>query len=223
MRVLIGVPCPELLRTRFTEFLYKWTSGSEHLVSIAWESTPNRMDKSISLIIDAAKKWRPQWLVRLDADVIPELALDDLLHIAEQNYVDGFGVSGSPTITETGLKEWKPLIPETESSEARFEVEWVSGSLVFCHQKAYERLPVRGRFTDAHGRTQKFYIALQHPEATEDADFCQAVRQLGVKVCADPRLLVRHRRELYIPSFRSPMRAGEGIRVDLFDRPEAAT
>ena len=52
---LVGVPCPSSLDTRFVEHLYRWTGNSKHAVALHFERTPNRMDRSISNIIAAAK------------------------------------------------------------------------------------------------------------------------------------------------------------------------
>jgi hypothetical protein len=223
LRVLIGVPCPDRLRTNWVIHYLKWYRGAtgDYVLGDQFEKTPNRMDVSISNLISGAKAFGPTWWVRLDADVKPLVQLEECLAIAEENRKAGFFVTGAPTITESGLKEWKPLKGVEEANDKPFEVEWVSGSFVFTHRSVIDHMEPVGTFTDHRGMTMKFYIHLQRPGVTEDVDFCERVRDLGFKVCADPRLRVKHlRSDLELPSFQPPMKAGEGFTVPLFEKEE---
>jgi len=220
VKLLLGVPCPAQVYTKWVIHYMNWAKSDSILLGEQFEQTPNRMDVSISNLIEGAKAFGPTWWTRLDADVKPEPSLERCVEIAEENRKLGFSVTGCPTLTETGLKEWKPLKGVEETNDAPFEVEWVSGSLVFTHRSVLDKLEPVGEFTDANGKTMRFFIALQRPGATEDADYCERVRALGFRVCADPRLLVKHVRQgLEVPSYRPPMKPGESVYVPLFERP----
>lgn len=225
MRVLTGVPCPSTLQTKWVRHYLKWTRAVGPTIEFAeqLEDTPNRMDISISNLIGGAKKWGPTWWNRLDADVKPEEPLEAALSIAEENRRAGFLVTGCPTITETGNKEWKALDNSETRNDRPFEVEWVSGSYVFVHRSVLDKMEPVGTFTDHRGRTMKFYIHIQRPGITEDVDFCERVRDLGFRIRADPRLLVKHTRQgLDLPSFRPPMEIGTPFSVPLFEKEEVA-
>ena len=219
MRVLIGVPCPYEIRSKWWSNIERWRDESTCQTRIFPEPTPNRMDWSISLILREAQKEGATWLVRLDADVKPEMPLDECLGLAEENWVKLNAVTGVPTIVNAGYDvgkvQCRPIVRIDPNRP--FECHWVSGSLNFIPNQVFRRFKPLGYFQSQTGEKMPYLIPPQNTGSTEDSDFCSEVRKRGFKVFADPRILAGHRRgeDLYIPSFRKGMTDGGQVEVML--------
>jgi hypothetical protein len=211
MKILVTVPCPSLTYSEFWQRILDWVNASSHKVRIAVERTPNRMDQSISACIVMARKERPAWWVRIDADVYPETPLDDMLALAEGNRAARYDVTGSPTLTESGVIQGAALRDADVNPQFPWEVKYVSGSCIWTPQAVYDALIPTGYYEDLTGKKMPFFIAIQRPGTTEDYDYCERVRERGFRVCADPRMLVRQYRRsnaIALPSFRRGMTVG---------------
>ena len=95
MKILVAVPCPASVSSRWWSRLEAWRDECSYPVKIFPEVTPNRMDWSVSMMIAQAKKDRPGWLVRLDADVRPETPLDACIEMAEENWQAARAITGA--------------------------------------------------------------------------------------------------------------------------------
>jgi hypothetical protein len=231
LKVLLGIPCPAFLRSKWLKRIFGfdgWLAESKNEVRVAFETTPNRMDRSISGIIQAWKDSQAPWGVRLDADILPETPFDEMLEYARQNWVRHHAITTSPTIDQHGVAQFLPVVPFSAGESCSglpFEVEWISGSINFVPREVYDAFesighytymavdPMNGRIKDAR---MEYYIDVQRYNTTEDVDFCYKVKEHGFKVFADPRLLCGQRRDdLSIPSFRKGFHFGENINVDM--------
>jgi hypothetical protein len=219
MKVLICVPCSEFVKSKWWAWLENWRDTTEHRVRILPETTPNRMDWSVSAMIGVAKKERPAWLIRLDSDVRPQIPLDACISIAEENFAKYRCVSGSPTIRESGDKAVIQALPVSGvlSSFVPFEVTWMGGGLNLIPNDVYDAFQPLGEFTGQDGVSKmKLYIPSQKGSETEDVSFCGMVRKYGFTVYADPRLLTDQRKgDTYMPSFRAGMTEGAKMEVTL--------
>lgn len=218
MRLLITIPAknqvPALYMkyfNRWQNWIYEFEDATQHKVRILAETTPNRMDVSISKCIQLWKDLRPAWGIRLDMDVWPETPLADCFDRAQELWLQHKAVTGAPTVDSAGILQFKPLDGDLALVQSRraFPVDWVSGSLVFTPQEVFDALqPVSVYRQDVNGeeRSMNLYIALQRPYTTEDNDFCERVRAAGYEVYADPGIEVRQMREsVGVPSYRAPM------------------
>ena len=233
IKVLITIPFNSRvpILSRWLKYLLKWVYASNHQVEVWIEDTPNRMDWSISACVQYAKDSNPDVWVRLDADTVPETPLDECLqYVFENKRERGWDVTGVATIMMDGVVQarFEPPYDEpkkgTPVPNSALEVVWVSGSLVFTPKSVFSKMEPVGEYVYRDGKTKNFYIQPQHPSATEDVDFCERIRALGFKVCADLRIHVgQHRPQTNIPSLRSvinghTMRFGESVTVtDLAD------
>jgi len=251
MKFLVTVPSPHVIFAKHVERWLKRITEFEddtgHKVQLALETTPNRMDVSISKCIELAKQRRPAWWVRLDADIWPESTfLEDFTNAMEDHDDLGFDVTCSPTLDMNGIVQAERIGKLDPDPDRPFECTWASGSLVFCPMKVLDRMkPVsvykqkiageevvmplylQTSYSKLQTSPLALYIAEQRPTTTEDYDFCERVRALGFKVCSDPRNLTRQMRpDTGIPSFRFGMSMGEPtevVMVDAGEHPKAVT
>jgi hypothetical protein len=242
MKFLVTVPAPHVIFSKTVERWLKWTTEFEDdtgdKVQLALETTPNRMDVSISKCIELAKQRRPAWWVRLDADVWPESTfLEDFANVLECRDDMGFDVVCSPTVDKQGVVQAERPGKVDPDPIHPFECTWASGSLVFTSMKVLDRMKPVSMYKQIIGGEEQvmplylqtsyaklqssplaLYIAEQRPTTTEDYDFCERVRALGFKVCADPRILVRQMRpDTGVPSLRFGMKMGEPTEVVIQD------
>ena len=227
--VLVLVPCPKLIYSSWWKQVMTWVSESNNRVAIFPETTPNRMDFSISAMISEAKNRNPDVAIRLDADVEPQTPLDEMLRIAKENEKAGFAITGSPSLNERGIIQAALLedTPLDAAVEPRpYECKWVSGSLnviprrVFRAMIPVKRIPIGAFNSDA---SFDMYIQVQTVDSTEDVDFCMRVRELGFRICADPRIMVlQNRPQTGIPSVRVPMTWGGKVEINLVENPMRA-
>lgn len=212
MKVLITIPFNSRvpILADWLKSTLKWTYASEHHVEIWPETTPNRMDWSISACIQEAKDRNWDLWIRMDADTTPEQPLDDCIALAFENKRRGFDVTGVPTIMSDGVVQARFKAPYEDPPKGTpvpgdaLEVEWVSGSLVFTPKHVVQKLEPVGEYVYRTGEKKLFYIQPQHPGATEDVDFCERVKAAGFKVCADTRIHIgQDRPKTKIPSLRA--------------------
>lgn len=226
MRVLITIPMNSRvpIMPAWLDRVLSWTYASQQQVKIRLERTPNRMDWSISACVQMAKDENPDVWVRLDADTIPETPLDEALGIAFDNYKRlGFHVTAVPTIMPDGVIQafFEPPYndpmkehPGEPVPVGPMEARWISGSLVFTPRKVFQAMMPVGEYVYRGGQTKHFYVKPQHPDATEDVDFCERIRQLGFKVCGDTRIHAgQHRPETSRPSLREGMHWGGSMDI----------
>ena len=211
-QIIVGVPCPRQLDASWVSEIVTWEQGSAHHdVGFVFERTPNRMDWSISGIIDAVLRTDAEWLCLNDADVIPEIPFDAAAYYARKNLSElGFGVSASICRSVEGSYSLRPLDPRvTEvSREEPVEVSFVTGGHWWIHRKILESLKPVSYLTLIGGAKRNIYIAI--PEhTTEDADMCERFRARAHHICADPRLLTVHLKTGRLPSYRAGMPVGK--------------
>ena len=220
MMFLVTVPCPKLIYTkywaRWEDWVWEFEKETGHRVRIKPENTPNRLDLSLSRCVDMAKKLRPAWWVRLDADIMPEVPLSEMFRMAMLLWDEYGAITGSPTVDYNGVCQFdrlghQSLDPVCDGRP--FECEWVGGSLVFTPQDVFDRLkPVSSYVYGRDKVVQNMYVAVQRPNTTEDYDYCERVRSYGFRVFAAPGNLVRQMRpEEYVgmPSYRKGMTKGK--------------
>lgn len=224
MKVLITVPMNNRvpILADWLKTVLDWVFESKHQVRLWPETTPNRMDWSISACIQKAKDENPDLWIRIDADTVPENPLDDCIEVTFENKKTGFDVTAVATVMHDGVIQAYFMPPYDDPPRGEpvpdgpMEVYWVSGSLVFTPKHVFAKMTPVGEYVYRNGETKNFYIQPQHPKATEDVDFCERVRALGFRVCADTRIGVgQDRPRTKIPSLRAPMRFGMSASIQL--------
>lgn len=207
--IVIGVGCPRLLYAEFVSEIIGWANSSRsHRVGIDWEQTPNRVDWSYSRIIETAKSVDCDWLVLNDADVLPELPIDPMNFFARQDLANGFDVVCSPLMNVEGSFALKPLSGVKVDQEAPFEVEFCTGGHWWISHAAFHKLKPVSQFRNVGGRTEPLYFRIPD-DTSEDAEMCRMFRQHGLRICADPRLIVWHLKSSKLPSLRKGMKLGK--------------
>ena len=217
MKVLITTPFNSRvpILADWLKSTLKWTYASSHHVELWPETMPNRMDWSISACIQEAKDRNWDLWIRMDADTTPEQPLDECIALAFENKRRGFDVTGVPTIMADGVVQARfeppyddPPVGTRVPADA-LEVMWVSGSLVFTPKHVFSKMEPVGEYVYRDGRVKNFYIQPQHPGATEDVDFCERVRALGFRICADTRIHIgQDRPKTKMPSLTPGMSFG---------------
>jgi hypothetical protein len=222
MKLNVIVPCPHLISAKYqgrrNQWRYDFEDATGHSAREYLETTPNRMDVSISKCIMLAKELRPAWWVRLDADVWPLTDLLDAFAFAVENWETHGAITAVPTVDRWGQAQWKTLNdkPTPPARNGPFEVLWCSGSLVFTPMKVLDRLKPVQIVSNKDGSHIDMYIKVQDPGSTEDYDYCERVHEAGFKVLADPRIEVRQMRgEVGIPSYSGDMKIGGDVFVPL--------
>jgi hypothetical protein len=225
MKFLITVPCRPDYPWFFTRNWARWESWTHdfeeetgHRIRVIPENTPNRLDISLSKCIMMAKELRPAWWIRLDGDIYPETPFRETFVRALELWEEKEAILGAPTIDRHGVCQWKALHPPTPPAEkGPFEVEFVSGSLVFTPQDVYDRLKPVSQLSRNIGQDAigfEMYVDVQKPNTTEDYDYCQRVRALGYHVYADPFTEVRQMRpDFGVPSYRRGMKVNEPVEI----------
>lgn len=207
MSMLLGIPCPRTLETEYVSALWSWLADSKEMNAkdVFWEPTPNRIDISISKMIQRAKN-EGRGLLRLDADVFPDMPLDELLGIVQEGFDGGFDLIGAPI-----LSVYKSLMYYPKSKrymevknlprEGLIECKMVSGGFMAFSPKLIQALPVVAvhNLMTATGIPNEgagnIYITCP-PHTTEDVDTCNRVIALKMKIAMDTRLLFAHGKKI---------------------------
>jgi hypothetical protein len=235
VKILITIPCrneqPMFYMkywNRWLRWCYDFEDETHNKVRILPETTPNRMDVSLSKCIELAKnppfkdpKWIPDWWVRLDSDIWPESELGPAFAAAVETWEKWKGITAVPTVDRRGVLQFEPegKVSSLISSVIPFPCNWVSGSLVFTPREvvnALQPVSVYHQMFGDHQESMNLYIAVQRPTTTEDYDYCERVRAEGFSVYANPNILARQLRpDMGIPSFRQGMTVGGKVHLQV--------
>lgn len=223
MTVLLGLPCPPMVSSDQVSRMKDWYFASPEAMDyrgFLLETTPNMIDRSIWNMITVAKEIepRPDWWLRCDLDVSPELDLEEYVEIAEENLQTGFACSATPALSDSGVVMVGAEPPgdiHILHEQAKFQgamyagrpyaASWFSGSFVFTHRSVLDRMSPTGVYYSMRGKPLPRYFDVPSGH-TEDSPFCARVRELGFRICVDGRIVTLHDKKAPRPSFRPPMK-----------------
>jgi hypothetical protein len=201
MRVLLGVPCARVMRSQFVADLWDWVDGSKHEILVRADTTSGRIDWSRSNLIERAKKWKSDVLIQMDTDVMMGTPLRETLSFIQQDFSRGFDVVCGPTIGVNGrvmIKYMPNVTKDTPvSGKSAFEVEACAFGFVAFSQKLVQTIKPAGFITDISGVVYPLYTHYS-TDTTEDWVMCRRVREQGMRVCVDPRIVVGHVKEVIL-------------------------
>lgn len=193
------VPCGGSVPTRFFIFTWQWTPPSLRWVA---DPTPNRLDISRSVLLDAAMgEGRPCW--QWDADVVAfRQSYEEQLKLIEECLAMGYDAVVAPH-SSGGRVMIQPVDPKHFESRPTepFEIKGGFNGAWFMSLRGLLKLQPIGwhETSDRHKTPMYCTFALpgpveEHPDfaLTEDFDLSLRFRAAGGRICCDPRLKVAH-------------------------------
>lgn len=212
MKVFIGIPATRFVATDWWVSFINWIGDMGEKFEFKWmvDAKAGRIDWSRSNLIEAAKRWKPDWFIQLDTDIIPETDFQAVIGLLNKDRALGFDCIVSPTASVAGVVLAKPLNPPKEGENLPYdepwEIDWAGGGFVAMSANALKKIAQIGSFASETGEATPAYCeqSLQHGE---DVSMFQNLREHGVRCCADPRLKTLHMKSAPIPSYRdNPIR-----------------
>jgi hypothetical protein len=216
MRILLGVPCARVIRSQFVADLYDWIADSKHEIQLRADTTSGRIDWSRSNIMERAKKMRADVCIQMDADVMMGTPMRETLSYIQQDFSRGFDAVCGPTIGVNGrvMIKYMPDVDQNGpvSGKSAFEVEACAYGFVAFSRKLIETLKPAGFITDISGVVYPLYTHYS-TDTTEDWIMCRRIREQGMKVCVDPRIVVGHVKEVILRPKWFDIPSPEGVQV----------
>ena len=189
MPPLLCVPVGATMPSRFVVWMQDWTPRGQK-----WHinSTPRRTDIARSgLIWDAIRTGRDCW--QWDSDVISALPYEQLLSYIQEDVRAGYGAVVAPT---AGINGKVLLIPEGEVTRERpFSIHGPLCGMFYLTLEAVKLLKPLAVQQGITGETHPMYCTyslIDGKAFSEDMDLAYRAREVGITICADPRLQVRH-------------------------------
>lgn len=204
LRCVVGVPSAYVTLTQFWANLMSWLQGVPLTLTV---SEGNRVEINRSVIIGHAKSTIGAQratgvtdlppLLMLDTDVLPKISFESALSIFHEDFERGFDIVCSPLRKVDDPNRGSTVLFRTDASFAEperfdrpFEVEAASFGMVFMSSRLIEKIvPIRN-FQFANGSSVELYCDFSR--SSEDYDLCLRAKELGFRVCCDPRLLTVH-------------------------------
>ena len=189
MPPLLNVPVGATIPSRFFVWTQDWTPRGER-----WHvnSTPRRTDIARSALIwDCIRSGRDCW--QWDSDVISALPYSELLRIIQEDLRAGYDIVIAPTAGMNG----KVLLVEKDKivRDGPFEVYGPMCGMWYATVEALKKLKPIGQSEGIMGESHPMfctYSIIDRKAYSEDADLAYRAREVGLKLCADGRLQVRH-------------------------------
>lgn len=190
MPPLLCVPVGASIPSRFFVWTQDWTPRGQR-----WDvnSTPRRTDIARSMLIrDALSLGRDCW--QWDSDVLGELSYEEMMGLISEDLKKGYDCVVAPTAGQNG----KVLIVEEDGADTRTAPFPIKGPLCgmwYMTLEGLQKLRPIAVHEGISGEGTPMYCTYsihQRVAYSEDMDLAHRAREAGVRICADPRLQVRH-------------------------------
>ena len=189
MPPLLTCPVGASIPSRFVVWMWDWTPKG---VRWAINSTPRRTDVARSgLLWTALQAGRDCW--QWDSDVISPLSYDTLLSFIQEDIRDGYDAIVAPT---AGMNGKVLLLPAGEVDRNKaFPIDGPLCGMFYITAGALAKLKPIAIQEGIMGEKHPMYCTYGIHEGksySEDMDLAYRARQVGLRLGADPRLVMRH-------------------------------
>jgi hypothetical protein len=204
-RILWGGPVARNLRSLWAIRVVEYCRATKkHTVSLPlWNAHAGRIDIARSIIIETARQ-NPKfdWLLSFDTDVVihPSVPFDTLVEILESDLAEGFGAVGAFTLdVNRNPQIGAPL--ESWAQASRFapmpDIWHFAGGFFALHRTALDALRplLEIELPGPDGPTKNPLYCVMSERETEDSSLCANLRNCGIRLAAEPRILAGHLKE----------------------------
>ena len=168
MKVFIGIPATRFVATDWWVSFINWIGDMGEKFEFKWmvDAKAGRVDWSRSNLIEAAKRWKPDWFIQLDTDIIPETDFQAVIGLLNKDRALGFDCIVSPTASVAGVVLAKPLNPPKEGENLPYdepwEIDWAGGGFVAMSANALKKIAQIGSFASVGVLSGSFVGALSN-------------------------------------------------------------
>ena len=201
---MAATPCARLVEAEriqsHLEWLDPWGWPDQGLPKVQAKYRLNavagRIDVSRSLLFEQAKKADADACIQLDADVEIQTPLDRAMLFVADCYDRGYDLVIWPTVAadKKTLLLSNPNRPNTPFLEPWEVTGGAFGGVVMSRKVLKNLKPISEiTFAGVDEKPHPLYCT-QEGAITEDYSFCNTVTNQGMKVCADPRVIIGHKK-----------------------------